>query len=90
MPLVLVEKVEHLPEGAIGDVDAVVVALQSVLLEYATVEVRDLANEGGKFRRAVCFGLPQPLVEQPQQELLVEPLKLVWAGPFLDSIESVA
>ena len=59
-------------------------------VEYAAVEVRHLAQQDYKLGWPVSLGFAQAFVEQPQQELAVEPLELVGAVLFLHHLQAVA
>ena len=90
MPAITVEEVEDPLEGGVGDADVRVVALQVVHVEKAAVEEGHFPEEGFKIGSALRFGLPEALVEQPQQEEAVELLEAPAAALLLHHFEAVA
>ena len=86
VPAVLVEEVEELLEGLVGDVDVGVALFELVDFEEAAVEVGHLAEELLQVgvELALVRRLAQAVVEEPQQEVAVEGLELVLAPGLLD------
>ena len=90
VPAVAVEEVEDPLEGLVGNADVRVVPFQVVNVEQAAIEERDLAQQGGEVGRSLSFGLPEPLVEEAQQEDAVELLEAPLATAVPDHAQAVA
>ncbi len=92
VPGVLIEEVEQLFEGLVGDVDIGVAFFKLMDLEKAAVEIGDLAEEFCQVgvELALIGGFAKAVVEEAEQEVAVKRLKLVLALRLADHLETVA
>ena len=90
VPVKLVEECEYLLERLVGDADVGIVALQVMDVEQAAVQVGDTPEQFRQVGGAVDRGLPQALVEEPQQEQPVEAVEPAATPPPAQALQAVA